>query len=355
MPDASPVRVGVLFDFDQGDRGRYFVDGLRLGLDRVDAEPRIGRPVELLARHADGLPGGSAESIVDHFGALVDDGVSVVVGPSITDNGLVVRELTETSGVPAVNYTGGAITRGSHMFHYQVGSLEEEPVLLVEHLLGLGARTVAVLHDDTPVGVNYSWWLDQAVASNPGLTIAYRTPVSALADDLGPTIGEALATEPDAVLYLGLGVAARAVALGLAARDWHGPVAANSALMFGYSRRDWRAGFEGWVYLDTISDTNAERMALAERSRAHAASPIGVAGYDIGRLLGEGLARADDHTPAGTRDGFERVKRLAAASGHDGTLMGFGPWDHAALKGSALVRRAWRGGHSVEVGTGAGR
>jgi hypothetical protein len=119
--------------------------------------------------------------------------------------------------------------------------------------------------------------------------------------------------------------------------------------MFGYSRPDWRAGFEGWVYVDTISDSNPMRAALRERSRKHAASPIGVAAYDIGRLLGEGIVLADERTPPGVRVGLERVKRLDAATGKAGTTMGFGDWDHAALKGEALVLRAWRDGRTVEV------
>lgn len=343
------IPIGVLYDFDQGDGGRYFEAGLRLGFDETGAAGRLGAEIDLIPRHADGLPGGSAESVIEHFAALVREGVVAIVGPSISDNGLIVRDLADEAGVPCVNYTGGAITRGEHMFHYQVGSLEEEPVLLAEHLRAEGCRRIAVLHDDTPVGVNYSTWLDRAVAPTGLPEVAHRAAVSALADDLRPAVQAALAVEPDALLYLGLGVAARAVALGVEACGWRGRVVANSSLMFGYGRKDWRAGFEGWVYVDTVSDANPVRLALAGRSPAHAASPIGAAAFDIGRLLGEALVRADAVTPAGVREGLERVKRLPAASGKAGTTMGFGQWDHAALKGEALVLRAWRGGRTVEV------
>jgi ABC-type branched-subunit amino acid transport system substrate-binding protein len=343
------VRVGVLYDFAQGDGGRYFEDGLRLGLAEVGAEKRLGAEVALVARHADGLPGGTAESVVEHFNALVAEDVVAVVGPSISDNGLIVRDLADQARLPCVNYTGGAMTRGEHMFHYQVGSLEEEPVLLAGHLRALGCRRAAVLHDDTPVGTGYSAWLDIALAFSGEPRIVHRAAVSPLAGDLRPAVEQALAAGPDALLYLGLGVAARAVALGVAACGWGGPVVANSALMFGYARRDWREGFEGWVYVDTVSDSNPVRAALAERSAPHGASPIGAAAFDIGRLVGEGLVLADEPTPAGVREGLERVKRLPAASGKAGTSMGFGRWDHGALKGEALVLRAWRGGRTVEV------
>ena len=94
---------------------------------------------------------------------------------------------------------------------------------------------------------------------------------------------------------------------------------------------------------------NRRRRALKERSPKTAAGPVGVAAYDIGRLVGEGLARAVHLTGPGVKDGLEQVKRLPAASGLDGTIMGFGPWDHAALKGSYLVLRQWKDGKTVEL------
>ena len=88
---------------------------------------------------------------------------------------------------------------------------------------------------------------------------------------------------------------------------------------------------------------------LRERSPKTAAGPVGVAGYDIGRLLGEAIIRTDHLTRQGILDGLERVKRLPASSGRDGTTMGFGQWDRGALKGPYLVLREWRDGRSVEL------
>jgi ABC-type branched-subunit amino acid transport system substrate-binding protein len=343
------MRVGFLYDFPQGDGGRYFEDGVRFGILEQRAEERLGEEIEFVSREADGLPRGSAESVVANFAELEAHEVIAVVGPSISDNGLIVRDLADRARIPCINYTGGAFTRSEYMLHYQVGSLEEEPVLLAEHLRAQGHHRIAVLYDDTPVGTSYDQWLGRAVARTGDPELASRAAVSPLAEDLRADVEAALAVEPDALLYLGLGVAARAVALAVEAIGWSGPVVTNSALMFGYSRPDWRAGFEGWVYVDTISDSNPMRAALRERSRKHAASPIGVAAYDIGRLLGEGIVLADERTPPGVRVGLERVKRLGAATGKAGTTMGFGDWDHAALKGEALVLRAWRDGRTVEV------
>ena len=49
----------------------------------------------------------------------------------------------------------------------------------------------------------------------------------------------------------------------MAELDWDVPVVANSALMFGYARPDWRDGWAGWEYLDGIADDNRQRAAPA--------------------------------------------------------------------------------------------
>jgi branched-chain amino acid transport system substrate-binding protein len=150
-------------------------------------------------------------------------------------------------------------------------------------------------------------------------------------------------------VYLGLGMSSRAVAVALADSGWTVPVVANSALMFGYARPEWRDGWAGWEYLDAIADDNERRRRLREQHPAIGAAPVPCALVDIGRLLGEAIAVSDHLTRSGVRDGLERVKRLPAACGYEGTTMGFGVYDHGALDRGFLVLREWRDGHTVQV------
>ncbi|HUC37222.1 MAG TPA: ABC transporter substrate-binding protein [Acidimicrobiales bacterium] len=340
--------VGVLYDFPQGDDGALFEGSLRIGIDEVAATGRLDRSVELLPRHARGLPAGTAHEIEQAFGELEAAGALVIVGPSISDNGLIVGPLADESGVPCINYTGGERTRSRYMFHYQVGSLTEEPAVLARYLSHLGLASAAVAYDHSPVGRGYHESFTQACAT-AGVEITASAAVSPLAEDLSATVRRLRAAGPDALVYLGLGVAARPLALAVARESWKVQVVANSALMFGYARRDWRADWEGWVYVDTVSDENSVRAQLAGRSARSAGGPIGVAAYDMGRLVAEALARADHLTRDGVRDALERVKMIPSASGLEGTTMGFGHWDHGALKGSYLVLRRWEGGKTVQV------
>ncbi|HEV3225358.1 MAG TPA: hypothetical protein VGZ52_00930, partial [Acidimicrobiales bacterium] len=129
MPD--PIRIGLLYDFPQHDGGDSFERGVRLGIEAI----ALDRDVEFVRELAAGLPGGTAFDVEQKFAALERQGVLAVAGPSISDNGIVVRDLADRAGVPCINYTGGAITRSDFMFHYQVGSLEEEPAVLADHLV----------------------------------------------------------------------------------------------------------------------------------------------------------------------------------------------------------------------------
>jgi hypothetical protein len=122
----------------------------------------------------------------------------------------------------------------------------------------------------------------------------------------------------------------------------------NTAGMRGYSP-EFGQEIDGWVYVDMHSDGNRTLAELRQRLDISPKRGSGPAyGYDLGRLVAEGLARAPERTRDGVRDGLEQVKWLAAAEGHEGTLLGFGHYDHGALHGRYLVLRQWQGGDSVE-------
>jgi ABC-type branched-subunit amino acid transport system substrate-binding protein len=349
MAELSPIRIGILSDIPGAGGAGGFEDFLQRGIDEVAASGRIDRPVEFVKRQAYGLPAGTEHSVVEAWHELVAEGVVLILGPAVSDNGYLCAPLADETKVPAINWTGGELTRSEWMFHYQIGSLEEEPSVLAARIAERGLRTVAVVHDQATIGLRYLEGFDDAVGL-VGLEVLGRAGIAPVAgsDQVVASLRRLRATQPDALVYLGLGLASRAVALAQTELDWHPPTFANSALMFAYMYPEWRDGFAGWEYCDGISDDNAVRRSLMEGEDAGAAVMIGGA-YDLGRLVGEAIARARHLTRAGLKEGLERIKRVPAAMGVDGTWMGFGLWDRAALKGEFLVLRRWEDGRSVQV------
>jgi ABC-type branched-subunit amino acid transport system substrate-binding protein len=344
-----PLAVGILRDHPTAG-GDLFRRAALLGLADVRATGRLAHDVTLIEEQADGLPRGSAASVEDAFRRLVARDVVAIVGPAISDNGLVVRDLADAACLPCINWTGGEQTRSEWMFQYQVGSLEEEPAFLALELAERGLRRVGLIHDDSLVGRRYRECFADA-AARARIDVVARLPLSADVGDVpGASLDPLRAPAPDALLYLGLWFAARALAVALVASGWRPTVFANSALMYGHASPDWRRAWNGWRYVDAYSDQNRVlRDVRARLGGDEAGAPVTVgAAYDMGRLVAEGIGTVAAPTRATVHDGLERVKLVPAALGADGTTMGFGRWRRAALEGRYLVLRAWRDGASVE-------
>jgi ABC-type branched-subunit amino acid transport system substrate-binding protein len=347
----SPVRVGVLHDFPWSEGGREAFDAaVGFGVEPVVSAGRIP-PVELVHAQVRGLPlpDGSAYDIERGFRELQAAEVIAIIGPGLTDSTFVAQPLCDAAAIAAINYAGVETSRSEFMFHYQIGSLEEEPAILSRHIRTLGHAGVVLIHDSSYIGRRKAEFFIEA-STTEGLALLARSEVSSEATDLRPEVGRLRPMAPDVVVYLGLWEGARALSLALAAAGWTPPVMANSALLMGYLRPEWARGWEGWTYVDTVSDANAIFGDLAARMGGGAPSAPLLAGFrDIGRLIAEGIARAPYRAPSAVKDGLERVKLLPSASGQPGTRMGFGHWERSALKGRYLVLRQWQDGRSVEV------
>ena len=321
---------------------------LRLAVDELIDSGRLDRDVEFVHAWGLGLPSGTAAAVERAFEELVDRDVLLIVGPAIGDNALVVTPLADGRRLPTINWAGSERGRGEYMFHLQVGSHEDEPVLLANYLSQGPERRVGVVYDRSPIGRRYlEFFLEAAEAL--GLEIATVEAIAPLSEDADRQVARIIDSGVDTCLYLGLGHAAEILAGGLVAAGWNGTGVMNSAGIRGYAR-EYARRVDGWVYVDMYSDHN---MALSSLCRRLSLSPerrlAAAKGYDLGRLVAEGLARAPELTRDGVKAGLERVKWLPAAQGHEGTLLGFGRCDRGALHGRYLVLRRWQGGKSVQV------
>lgn len=237
------------------------------------------------------------------------------------------------------------------MFHLQVGSHEDESIVMARHLAAIGAKRLGVIYDDSPIGSRHLHYLE-AEARVLGQQIVKAIAIAPLEEDASLPVDTVLEHKPDAVVYLGLGLSAPAVARPLAARKWHGPRMMNTAGLRGY-HGDFAHIIDRWAYIDMFSDTNRTLCALRDRMNLPPQQSVWAAkGYDLGRLVAEGLAHAPEFSRDGVKQGLEQVKWLPAAEGHEGTLLGFGVYDRGALHGRYLVVRQWQNGTSVEVPEG---
>ena len=346
---AHPIRIGIVNDMAEAPPGPYDLEPwLRFATEECLAAGRIDRPVEFIQSYALGLPCGTAAAVERAIAELVEQDVLLIVGPAIGDNALVATPLAERYRVPILNWAGSERARSPYMFHLQVGSHEEDSIVVARHVHGRGMARIGVVHDRSRIGRHHLDFF-RAEADLLGMRIAATVSVDVVAADASSEMAELVAARPDCVVYLGIGQAGPAVARALAGLEWEGLRALNTAGIFGYVPEIGRL-YEGWHYVDMYSDDNRTLAEALERPGLPKAHKFHVAARtDLGRLVAEGIARAPELTRDGIREGLERIKCLPAAEGHEGTLLGFGNHDRGALHGRYLVMRIWRGGQSVQV------
>lgn len=346
---AAALRVGILNDTAAGPPGVTDIEHwLRLAVRESFEAGRLDRGVEFVHGWGLGLPSGTAAAVERGFASLVEQDVLLIVGPAIGDNALVATPLAERHRLPTINWAGAERARGEFMFHLQVGSHEDEPIVIARHLLAIGCRRIGVIYDRSVIGRRYLSFL-QAEAELLGLKIAATEAIGPLAEHAETEIESVLDARIDGLVYLGLGVAVTAVARAIAARDSNLSRAMNTAGIRGY-HAGFASAIEGWAYVDMHADDNRTLADLRARLGLSTHQSLAAAkGYDLGRLVVEGLARAPELTREGVKHGLEQVKWLAAAEGYEGTLLGFGLHDRGALHGRYLVMREWRDGQSIEV------
>ena len=153
MSGAAPIVVGVLGD-RPGPPGPM-IDEMRKVVDGAVSAGRIDRPVVFVTDITEGLPEGTAANVKAGFQPPGRPGRVIIMGPSVTDNGLVVRDLADGARVPCVNWTGSE----RHPQRVDVPLPDRlprrgAPCAGQTHRLP-GLRRVAVVQDRSPIGSRY--------------------------------------------------------------------------------------------------------------------------------------------------------------------------------------------------------
>jgi branched-chain amino acid transport system substrate-binding protein len=342
---AENATIGVLFDWDLGPAGEALAEAVRLGV----ADSSFKGEVRIAVAQPNGLSAGTEKEFRKGFMELVDAGVLGIVGPGITDNGFIARDLSREHRVPSIIWAAHEELRGEWSFHFQLGSLEEEPPVLLRYLAAQGLTKVAVVYDDATIIHRYVESMTVAQRFIP-VEVVSRTMIDRDIVDASAAIARLRHPEAQALLYFGLGRSAEPVGLAKQAAGWQVPVVACSSLNMGRSQPQMTTSWDGWTYASM--ETEANPMAARARAilgDAIADSPIGYSFFDMGRFIGEGLDRAGYMTRASLKQGLQCVKHLPATVGHPGTMMTSGYWDRAVLKGPYLVLRRWQGGKTAAL------
>src|SRR5262249_13334737 len=145
--------------------------------------------------------------------------------------------------------------------HVQVGSHEEEPLLLVRHLLAQGLSSAVVLFERSTIGSRYARFFEESAVAE-GLALDGWLGLAPGSPEIESAVAKLLRAGPRAFVYLGLGIDRPRVAAALARAGFDGRRLCNTCGMFGWASAEAAKGFEGWVYVDVFDETNARLQSV---------------------------------------------------------------------------------------------
>ncbi len=347
----APVKIGVLIDLDMGTKDDFLAT-LRFGFDEAFEAGIITRPVELIVKEAIGLPRLEAKNSIDGYRELVSQGVLCTIGPLITDNSLALAPVINELGVPAVTWTGTDRYFGDYCFNLGNGGLAEEAALMATWIRRSGYRTVGMIHEISPGGIEYASNFRYYTARE-GLDVLIEAYTTQVPDDLEAVLRKIRDQKPDCLAYLGYGYPTILMAPMFKNLDWNPPRIMTTAFQFCYAKPEWMAALEGWYGIDQMCEDNPRLQPVLDRVAAHLGKrrdhTVTALSYDTARLISEGIARANLLTPQGLKEGLEKIRMLPAVNGGARTHMSLGPYDHKAYKGDWLVIRRIEAGRTVFV------
>lgn len=343
LNDIAPIKVGLLIDYldEHGNFEPDLIPALQLVADDFVDRKVLDRPVEFVVRAVQGLPKGTFRAVRDAFHELVDEGVLIVFGPWVSENGAPLREFVDAcAGVPCI--TMGATEHGvsEWVFGLPAGSMEEEPIIISTIAALDGCRSVGIAFENSLIGNEYLHSTRGACRA-AGLNIVAETAIPQIPDEKRVAMTYLAAAKPDAVIHVGFGLGLVGINAALEEIGWMPPRYTTTAFEFASQSDWWRHQLAGWIGLDQIDERNTVGREFLEQFEARygrrSESFFPLYCYDVGRLIMIALSRARVLTGSGVKEALETIKMVPAATGAPGTRMRFGKYLRNGWVGSEFL------------------
>jgi ABC-type branched-subunit amino acid transport system substrate-binding protein len=361
MNGISPARIGFLVDTFRDPQNPYFEDLFpifEMVAEDFAAVGQLDRPVEFVARAAQGLPNGSFRAVRDAFYELVEEDCLVIFGPYVSENGEPLREHVErTAQVACISMAGTESMLGEWVFALNNGSMPEEPRIMAAIASFDGCRTIAVTFESSLIGEEYLR-STRVACREYDLRIVAEVPIPQVEADKKATVAALAESRPDAIMHVGFGLGLFGINDALAEVGWMPKRYTTTAFEFAAVDPQMRKKLAGWIGLDSYDERNPLGQRFLDRYQARTGRRpdyfMSLYIYDMARVIMTAISDARPLTGRGVKEALERIKMLPAASGAPGTRLRFGRFIRQGWVGSEylVARRVLDdGSRSVIYGT----
>jgi substrate-binding family protein len=344
MANIAPAKIGLLMDTvrhpDQPRSWDLYTDIFQMVAEDFTTRGLLDRPVEIVIRAVQGLPGGSFRVVRDAFYELVEEDCLIIFGPHVSENAEPLREHIErTAQVACISMAGTESMLGEWAFELNNGSMPEEPRIMAAVAGYDGCRTVGIAFEMSLIGDEYLRSA-RVACKEYGLKVIAEVGIPQVEAEKDAAIAALAEARPDCIMHVGFGLGLFAMNAALERIGWMPPRYTTTAFEFAASP-EIRRQMAGWIGLDSYDERNPVGRAFLDQYEARTGQRpayfLPVYLYDMARVIMTAISDARPLTGRGVKEALERIKMLPAASGAPGTRIRFGRFIRQGWVGSGYL------------------
>jgi branched-chain amino acid transport system substrate-binding protein len=326
--------------------GDDMLKGIQLAVDQANSAREI--PNITLALDVSSTPATADPQAIQAMNTIAQSNASVVLFGTSSATALAVAPIAQRAGIPFVATQSGAdglMGLGDRIFRTTAPQFTYQG-MLSQYFKAKGVKRVAIMYNaDNPTLTAVATQTFPAAASRDGYEIVRTTSFSATETNFQPIVRQALAANPDAILFLSFGPQNASMVNEFRLANFTGLLASQPAggvdIMVGLG-----AKADGIVYATDFSPAAADSQKFVSAYQAkYGANTIpnsfAATGYDGARLIIEALKVAKSLD----RPGMLEALNATAASGYQGAGSAI-KFDKRDARVNAVVVE-WRNGRET--------
>jgi branched-chain amino acid transport system substrate-binding protein len=199
----SPVPVGAALSLTgaAASYGESQRNGLELAAEHLAEKGGVTYELKIEDDQTDPRQG------ISVFEGLVEDGVSVIIGPTLSNGAFQAQPIAQEAGVPvlAISNTADGITaQGDYIFRDSLTEAQVIPQTVAQAKQAYGLEKVVVMYSNDDAFTESGYEVFAAALEDEGVEVLDTLTFSKADTDFRPLLTEAKALEPDAVVVSAL-------------------------------------------------------------------------------------------------------------------------------------------------------
>ncbi|RPF20582.1 ABC transporter substrate-binding protein [Myceligenerans xiligouense] len=318
IPDPVPVGAALSLTGAAGSYGESQRNGLELAAAHLDEQGGVTYELTVEDDQTDERQG------ITLFEQFTDDGVSAIIGPTLSTTAFQAQPIAQDAGVPVVaisNTAEGITEQGDHIHRVSLTEGQVIPQTVAAVTESEDLERVVVMYSDDDAFTESGYDVFAQALQDEGVEVAETLTFSVTDTDFRPLLTEAAKAEPDAIIVSALIEAAIPLVTQAREAGLDVPVVGGNGFNNPQLMTDAGAAAEGvvvgaaWNSAATQNELNTDFLAAYEEEYGKGPDQFAAQAY-TGLMTIDAAVRAEcSGEPEAIKDGLGTIDGLDTVLG----------------------------------------